>query len=343
METLKYTLSDNNLQMLLQELIRSERKVVAPVRTNNKVLFRQVANSSEVCSDHIQTALSAKDLLFPKTEELFKYRKIGKEVDMNDFSYNDIPETVLWGCRPCDAAGITPLNGIFNWDCSDNIFNERKARLTVVSFGCTRHDDSCFCTSVNGGPGNTTGSDILITSMGNGNHLAEIVTEKGRALVEKYNSLFDRNGLDVDKDAFLTKLDKAFDAGEIKKRLDAFFNSDIWQRQSARCLGCGACAYVCPACACFDIQDEKHGNKGRRVRCWDSCGFGLFTLHTSGHNPRATQARRWRQRLMHKFSYMPARLNVIGCSGCGRCSRTCPVDMNILEQLTTLTKVSHEQ
>jgi formate hydrogenlyase subunit 6/NADH:ubiquinone oxidoreductase subunit I len=100
-----------------------------------------------------------------------------------------------------------------------------------------------------------------------------------------------------------------------------------------RCLGCGACAYVCPTCACFDIQDEGTGNKGTRVRCWDSCAFSLFTLHTSGHNPREEQTERWRQRILHKFLYMPERQQVYGCVGCGRCSRGCPVDMNILEHL----------
>ena len=52
------------------------------------------------------------------------------------------------------------------------------------------------------------------------------------------------------------------------------------------------------------MYTAKHGTKGKRLRCWDSCGFALFTLHTSGHNPRQTQAQRWRQRLLHKFSYM---------------------------------------
>ncbi|MFT3740484.1 MAG: 4Fe-4S dicluster domain-containing protein [Breznakibacter sp.] len=336
MQTETYAISDSNLQNLLQALINGGQKVIAPVRSNNKVLFKEITDPTAVCTDHIQTALSAKHLAFPRTETLFSYKKTGKDIAITDFNYDQIPSTILWGSRPCDAAGFAPLSAIFNWDISDEIYNKRLQKLTLISFSCTKHDESCFCTSVNGGPGNTAGSDILVTSIGNGTNLAEILTEKGKAIVDKHPGFFENKGFEVNKDQYLTLVEKIFDPGKIKEKVDAFFESDAWKKQAARCLGCGACAYVCPACACFDIQDDKHGNCGSRLRCWDSCGFQLFTLHTSGHNPRETQSRRWRQRIMHKFSYMPDRINVAGCTGCGRCSRACPVDMSISEHLQTL-------
>jgi formate hydrogenlyase subunit 6/NADH:ubiquinone oxidoreductase subunit I len=97
---------------------------------------------------------------------------------------------------------------------------------------------------------------------------------------------------------------------------------------------------VCPTCVCFDIQEEADQAGERRLRTWDSCGYRMFTLHASGHNPRDTQGARWRQRIYHKFSYYPERYGKLGCVGCGKCTRACPVDMNLQEHLVEASQVN---
>jgi ferredoxin len=97
------------------------------------------------------------------------------------------------------------------------------------------------------------------------------------------------------------------------------------------CIGCGACTYLCPTCYCFDIADEDHMYKGRRIRTWDSCQYSKFTEHASGHNPRTNKTQRLRQRFMHKFSYTLENTGDIFCVGCGRCIIHCPVNLDIRE------------
>jgi formate hydrogenlyase subunit 6/NADH:ubiquinone oxidoreductase subunit I len=330
----------DSLEKLFDILKQNSKTIYAPFTRNGKITFKTAENFAAITTGYIQTTESSKDIAFPRVEKLLDYSKNKEGMSVKGIDFDEIPEVIVWGVRPCDAAGVGELSSIFNWDYKDEIYNNRLAKVIVFGFSCNKADDYCFCTSVGGNPGNANGSDILFTKLGeDGDYLAEIITEKGQLIVSLASDLFEESEI-TEKEKFLADVPVRFDHEEIRSKLDKFFESPEWIDQSLRCLGCGACAYVCPTCACFDIQDEAHGKKGSRVRCWDSCGFSHFTLHTSGHNPRDVQSQRWRQRIMHKFSYMPERLSVYGCTGCGRCSRACPVDMNILENLISIQEVT---
>lgn len=325
------------LGTLLERIRGGGFRILAPRKRDGQVVFKEVTTLAEVDCDAIQTTLSPKAAVFPRCEELISYKFEGKDVSINDHEFKATP-TVLFGVRPCDARSFAILNSVFSWDVKDVFFQKRLEATTVIGMSCTKADDYCFCTSVGGSPGDTSGSDLLLTLLGSGDYLAEIITDKGRRIVSLAEELFGPAGK-VDKEELLPKIPVKFDVKALSDKLPGMFTrNDIWAEQAMRCIGCSTCAFVCPCCVCFDMQDEAGRAGGARLRCWDSCGQGLFTLHASGHNPRASQADRWRQRIMHKFSYFPDRLNYIACVGCGRCSRACPVDMNLLEHLESLVE-----
>lgn len=334
----KRLIRKESLEKLFDILKQNSKKIYAPSIKNGKTTFKIAETFTGIADGYVQTTESSKDVAFPRAEKLLDYSKNKEGMSVKGIDLDKISEIILWGIRPCDATGIGELSSIFNWDYKDEIYNNRLSKVTVLGFSCNMADEYCFCTSVGGNPGNTEGSDILFTRLGDEGYLAEIITEKGINIVALAPDLFEKKE-SPEKDKFLAEVPVRFNHEEIRNKLERFFESGEWVEQSLKCLGCGACAYVCPTCACFDIQDEAHGKKGLRVRCWDSCGFSHFTVHTSGHNPRNVQSQRWRQRIMHKFSYMPERLSVYGCTGCGRCSRACPADMNILEHLISIQEV----
>ena len=330
-------LKKTDLEKLVLKLREQGRHILAPIAKEDQVEFSEIFDLKDMTEDYITTVQSAKVALFPKVDSLFDMKIDNGNVQLTDRDLKEIPEVVLLGTRPCDAAGLESLGSIFTWDCTDPVFAARRSKTTIISISCSKCDAKCFCTSVNGSPGGTSGSDILLTRMSDNNFIAEIITDKGRAILNAFPELF-KTQASVDKNSLLADVPVKFDIKTLVPAIQSAFNNNVWMEQSLRCIGCGTCAYVCPTCACFDIQDKIKWLMGKRKRSWDSCGFSMFTLHASGHNPRETQGSRWRQRVMHKFAYMPERQKVLGCVGCGRCGRSCSVDMNLKEHLINLAQ-----
>jgi sulfhydrogenase subunit beta (sulfur reductase) len=282
-----------------------------------------------------------KEFLFVKHEPLFAFQQNDKKVELTPVSH-DFPKTVIIGVRPCDAASVASLNAVFsaaNEGYDDTLFSKRLEQTAFITYSCTEPDPSCFCTSVGVTPDSNQGSDLHITEIGNGKLHIEEVSKAGKELAKILQPILVDEGDIIARDQagkeVLKKINRQRRVEPVRGWLDDTMNFDdeMWQRLGEKCLGCGACSFVCPTCHCFDIVDEKRAGKGYRVKFWDSCQFDHFTLHASGHNPRDRQYKRYRNRFSCKFKIYQEKFQAQGCVGCGRCIRSCPVNLDITEYM----------
>jgi ferredoxin len=186
---------------------------------------------------------------------------------------------------------------------------------------------------VGSNPADKEGSDVIFTAV-DGGFVFEAVTEKGEALLAAagFADAADKaEAVAAAHKAAAEALPADSTLDHIQEKVAArFTDTAFWDKETVKCLSCGCCTYICPTCQCFTITDEGSQLDGRRLRSWDSCMTPLFTMETSGHNPRPTKANRMRNRVSHKFSFYPERYDgFFSCVGCGRCVVSCPVSLDI--------------
>lgn len=335
---------EDTLKKWVNAIAGSETRLIAPKEQDGVIAYKEAGEFDQIHFDHINTEMSLKEYFLPISEPIIEFTKGKSDVDMKEIE-PDAPPTVIFGCRSCDAASLPVMDEVFKWDYYDKYWFKRREATTIVTLSCTDCDYACFCLSVGQHPGGTNGSDIQLTPIEGDRYIVEALTNKGKKLLDSFAMELEES--DTDKEASLKacveKQGKKFDLERIQPWLERQFESDFWKKNTLYCIGCGVCTFVCPTCHCFDIVDEGSMFEGKRYKNWDACQFRMFTIHASGHNPRERQDERHRQRLSHKFNYYVEKFGKTLCTGCGRCVRKCPVDLNIVRLLSMMSEDSTEK
>lgn len=313
--------------------------LIAPVKEEAGFNFREISEAGQVDLNFYNTLMSPKSAFFPQTEDFVRYKTDKSILEAQCVGLN-IKQTFLFGVRPCDVKSFEIMDIHFSGTGAvDPYWSKRRESTTIFGYAFdpnTPADSADFYSTLGIGAADPEGSDIFMMKKGD-ELLLKAMTSKGEKLLAEISSLSDASAEDQKYfddtvsagRSFKTRFSCVEPKPIAKKFEDLFENVGFWEKISNACLSCGVCTFVCPTCYCFDICDETLFGQGTRRRVWDACMFTDFTLEASGHNPRTKVYQRLRQKVCHKYSYHIRKYGPISCVGCGRCTRACPVNIDI--------------
>ncbi|HPA16488.1 MAG TPA: 4Fe-4S dicluster domain-containing protein [Verrucomicrobiae bacterium] len=326
------------------DLLRKDHEVLAPFRGRGRdSVFDIVTDENR---DQIQIHIAnpyhpPKRYVFPQIERIMKIRGGGGDPRVEP-TY-DGTRRAIFGIRSCDVAGIWHLDRFFLGRDFRDVYYERHRRgLFLVNVVCTDPtsdiDESCFCVCADTGPAARDHFDLQLMDLGGGEFMAVAGTPAGAALFA--DPIFKRGAAEqiARRRRILGEVRKQF-----KEATTSWFSATVryvsqgkildktWEEIGVRCLECGGCTYVCPACTCFTVRDREVGaGEWERVRLWDACALGGFTRMAGGHNPRRAVHDRRNRRFFRKLAhYFIQRELSMACVGCGRCTEVCHGDIGM--------------
>lgn len=342
-----YVITRDELYRLFDQLL-TMYPVMGPRERLNQpgfYYFDWLRGSRDLVLEYITTTIPPKKAFFPPVETMLTFNLGDPPVIKPVF--DDRP-FVLAGVHPCDLAAIEQLDLAYSYPPADSRWEHSRRRALIVGVDCLP-DEYCFCTQI----GTATArkpADLFLTKV-SGGYLVEVLTPAGDMLLTNIWKTApedkDRREADWWRGEKIKQTTARLECtvAEFADILEAGGLTEVWQEVAGRCYSCGSCNTTCPTCFCFDIRDDFDLSLagGRRKRTWDSCQLLEFALVAGGHNFRGDRWQRVKHRWQRKFLHLYKKFGLPFCTGCGRCSRACTADINIVDVINQLLDYHQER
>lgn len=324
------------------DFLKTKAEVIAPHRKGEKSFsYETVESAKDVEFVYPRTIQPLKKYFLPPRETLLKFNT--KE---NDFKRDDISEKkrIFFAIHSYEMQGIKRLDFSFSQGKPElNYLVRRKNALFIgISF---IPDAYHFSESVGIPIEKFDGFCLFFQPIENGFLVIEI-DDMGKELIAEFGNGFSLNiPMDIKKTQTPFKARIKYHYNRLPQIFEYVYKSKVWDKVASKCLGCGTCNLLCSTCYCFDVRDEVEMDieSGVRQRFWDSCMLKPFAEVAGGENFRDKLSNRTRHRLYRKFKYITDLSAELHCIGCGRCSKYCPADINIVEIINDLIDDYAEQ
>lgn len=323
---------------LLDRLRQDGWEVLAPFGGRGRDTFFDTVtdeNRGRVLLHFPNPCYPPKRFVLPHLERLMRMRLRDGALSIEP-TY-EAPRLAIFGVRSCDVAGIVHLDRFYLGGAHRDAYYERRRRhLLLVNFVCTDPAQDigadCFCMCADTGPAARDHFDLQVMDLDlGGEHMVVAGSPAGEALLAQ-PGLRKVTRADVERRrARLAEVRRSFKvstswfSGAVRAVSQGAVPERTWEEIGNRCLECGGCTYVCPACTCFTVSDRPVApDEIERVRIWDTCALSGFTRMAGGHNPRKPVHDRRNRRFFRKLShdFIQRELSV-ACVGCGRCTAVC--------------------
>jgi sulfhydrogenase subunit beta (sulfur reductase) len=336
-------------------LVDQGYEVIAPFRGRGRDTYFDIVDDEN--RERIQIHLPnpyypPKRFVIPHIERMLKVDSNNGGIHIEEIDHP--PKRAIFGIRSCDTAGIFHLDRFYlGRDFKDIYYQKRRENLLLINMVCTYPGEDinpeCFCMCADTGPAAKAHFDLQLMDLGD-EFMVVAGSSTGEAILS--NSLFMKGDethikrrLDIlnhvrrhfrNTNTWFSGATRYVTRGEVSEK--------TWETIGNRCLECGGCTYVCPACTCFTVSDRQvEPGVIERVRVWDSCALAGFTRMAGGHNPRAAvhdrRNRRFFRKLAHHF--IQSELSM-ACVGCGRCAAVCHGDVGMPNSVEIIRRETTE-
>ncbi len=329
----------------LFDILVSQNTVVGPVdlgpdRNDRRLYaFERVFDFHALQLDYTTTKLPAKRYFLPYREEMASFHMEGSDW-RKIVNYNSDRPYVLFGLHACDINALNKLDKVLMGSVYPMPYYAAKRKnMFIVGIDCAPQP-FCFCRSM-GADTALHGFDLFITDIGHA-YFVEILsaaayhflkTVKSTAPEEADHVQYMRTAAEKNK-----KFSARVDTTDLTKILDMEFQSAVWKQWGERCLGCGACANVCPTCYCYGVDEtvDIDMSGARKLKTLYSCNLVDFAQVAGGRNFRPERHTRLKYRYYHKHRGFVEAYEESLCVGCGRCGEACLAGITVPEVIASV-------